>query len=232
LNLVLLHSLLLFCRLRGESGHKRPSQTLNPDISHLPDLEGGRTITLDPGNWLAELVWPLARAGRPRKCSVMANRSDAGGRTGNNSATSPRYMNPSAPARRFKLNTVCWAFFFLGRSNPARANSTSPSWTASPEAPARPAICPYSGSQAGERPSSYPPPWVRKDSTLPSRPNRECAAPWPVSQYPRSRPPSQGNLSVELLSPVSDANRMSERHRPCGPHLHVKKWIAASTPSL
>jgi hypothetical protein len=73
--------------------------------------------------------------------------------------------------------------------------------------------------------SSYPPPWVKKDfERFPRAQIAEGAAPWPVltiSQVPRAK--VTGNLSVELLSPVSDANRDADARAFAALMRHVKQ---------
>jgi len=73
--------------------------------------------------------------------------------------------------------------------------------------------------------SSYPPPWVKKDfDRFPRAQIAEGAAPWPVltiSQVPRTK--VTGNLSVELLSPVSDANRDADARAFAALMRHVKQ---------
>jgi hypothetical protein len=73
--------------------------------------------------------------------------------------------------------------------------------------------------------SSYPPPWVKKDyDRFPRAQIAEGAAPWPVltiSAVPRAT--VKGNLSVELLSPVSDANRDADARAFAALMRHVKQ---------
>ena len=73
--------------------------------------------------------------------------------------------------------------------------------------------------------SSYPPPWVKKDfERFPRAQIAEGAAPWPVltiSEVPRVK--VTGNLSVELLSPVSEANREADARAFAALMRHVKE---------
>jgi len=72
--------------------------------------------------------------------------------------------------------------------------------------------------------SSYPPPWVKKDfERFPRAQIAEGAAPWPVltiSDVPRVK--VTGNLSIELLSPLSEANREADARAFAALMRHVK----------
>jgi hypothetical protein len=72
--------------------------------------------------------------------------------------------------------------------------------------------------------STYPPPWVKKDfERFPRAQIAEGAAPWPVltmSDVPRVK--VTGNLSIELLSPLSPANRDADARAFAALMRHVK----------
>jgi len=73
--------------------------------------------------------------------------------------------------------------------------------------------------------SSYPPPWVKKDfERFPRAQIAEGADPWPVltiSEVPRTK--VTGNLSLELLTPLSEANREADARAFAALMRHVKE---------